>query len=89
MAAIVCTITVFTAFMTFTHVLDERNPRRHAWQLVTGLCSATGIWAIHFVVMLAFQGRLPLHGGGMDIATAPAKGGPSHIPAGVAAPLVE
>jgi NO-binding membrane sensor protein with MHYT domain len=55
LAALVCVITVYTAFMTFNHVLDQRNPRRHAWLMITGLFAATGIWATHFVAMLAYD----------------------------------
>ena len=29
------------------------------WLLVTGVCAASGIWATHFVAMLAYEDNLP------------------------------
>lgn len=60
LAALVCLITVFTGFVTFGRTLDPASERRMLWLLVTGFCTATGIWATHFVAMLAYDGGLPI-----------------------------
>jgi NO-binding membrane sensor protein with MHYT domain len=33
--------------------------QRLIWAAVTGVCAGSGIWATHFVAMLAYQGFLP------------------------------
>ena len=32
---------------------------RSLWLLITGVCAASGIWATHFVAMLAFDAGIP------------------------------
>ena len=35
--------------------------RRFGWAVITGVCTGSGIWATHFVAMLAYRGGLPTY----------------------------
>ena len=58
LAALVCIATVLTALKTYGYALDNASSRRNAWLAVSGLCAASGIWATHFVAMLAYKPHL-------------------------------
>lgn len=63
-ALIICTGTVFSSFKTYGHALDSRDTRRHLWLVLTGFSTACGIWATHFIAMVAFNAGQPI---GYDI----------------------
>ena len=59
-AAGICILTVYTAFMTFGHARDDRATKNHLWLLITGLCASLGIWSAHFIAMLAYDSGIAL-----------------------------
>ena len=59
LAAVVCALTALTSFGIYSRVAHARHPMRSMWLLVTGVCAASGIWATHFVAMLAYEDNLP------------------------------
>lgn len=76
LAALVCIGTALTAFMMYSIACaspDSRrlgwagltgassDRRRLGWAALTGVCAGSGIWATHFVAMLAYRGTLPTY----------------------------
>ena len=59
LAAVVCVSTTLTTFMTYSFAVDSRDFRQIGWSILTGVCAGTGIWATHFVAMLAYDGGFP------------------------------
>ena len=64
LAACVCAVASFTSFHIYSHytnrTLKSRNDvRRLLWLVLTGISAGSGIWATHFVAMLAFDPGLP------------------------------
>jgi len=55
LAAAVCAATTFTSFSIYSRVAHAHRVMRTAWLLLTGVCTASGIWATHFVAMLAYK----------------------------------
>ncbi len=55
LAALVCAATTFAAFHAYAYAASEAGARRSAWVFLTSLCAGAGIWATHFVAMLAYQ----------------------------------
>ena len=60
LAAFICAAAALASFHTFSHVAASRGLRRSALLLLTGVCSASGIWATHFISMLAFESGFPI-----------------------------
>ena len=59
-AALVCilgNISLFVILSRSTHCVDTR--RRH-WLLVAAVAEGVGVWATHFVAMLAYRGSMPI-----------------------------
>ena len=52
-------LTALTSFGIFSRVEHARHPMRGVWLLITGVCAASGIWATHFVAMLAYNAGIP------------------------------
>ena len=59
LAAVVCVSTALTTFMTYSVATTSRGLRRTSWSILTGVSAGTGIWATHFVAMLAYDGGFP------------------------------
>jgi diguanylate cyclase (GGDEF)-like protein/PAS domain S-box-containing protein len=59
LAAVICAVTAATTFGIYSRVAHARGGLRAMWLLVTGVCAASGIWATHFVAMLAYESRIP------------------------------
>jgi diguanylate cyclase (GGDEF)-like protein/PAS domain S-box-containing protein len=59
LAALICITATFTAFSIYSHVVASTGYRRVAWTILTGVCTAAGIWATHFVAMLAYESGYP------------------------------
>ena len=59
LAAVVCVSTTLTSFMTYSLAVACRDVRRLGWAVLTGVCAGSGIWATHFVAMLAYDGGFP------------------------------
>src|SRR5688572_1042380 len=58
-AGTICLLAAFTAFSIFEQARRaERRP--WAWTALAGFVAGTGIWATHFVAMLAYRPNLPI-----------------------------
>jgi diguanylate cyclase (GGDEF)-like protein/PAS domain S-box-containing protein len=55
LAALICVATSFTAFHAYSYATLEQGSRRMAWVFLTAVCTGAGIWATHFVAMLAYN----------------------------------
>ncbi len=60
LAAVICSITTLTSFGILLRVGRSREPMRTVWLLIAGVCASAGIWATHFVAMLAYQANIPV-----------------------------
>jgi diguanylate cyclase (GGDEF)-like protein len=58
LAALVCAAGSLTTFWIYGHLLAQPKARRRIWLALTGFCAGGGIWAAHFVAMLAHDTRL-------------------------------
>ena len=56
-AALICLLAAFTTFMTVEQARRSRA-RRAAWLVAAGFVCGTGIWATHFVAMLAYRAHV-------------------------------
>jgi diguanylate cyclase (GGDEF)-like protein len=61
LAVLVCVATTLTTFMMYAIACASRDGRKLGWAALTGVCAGAGIWATHFVAMLAYQGSLPTY----------------------------
>src|SRR5262245_56318244 len=59
-AAVICATACAAAFGF--HLRSERSSQatRWAWLGLTGLAAGSGVWATHFLAMLAYQPSLPI-----------------------------
>jgi diguanylate cyclase len=60
LAAIICAATSVAAFGMYSRVEHAQGRMRLGWLFMTGVCTASGIWATHFVAMLAYQSAIPV-----------------------------
>jgi diguanylate cyclase (GGDEF)-like protein/PAS domain S-box-containing protein len=60
LAALICVTAAFTAFKLYAHVVPSTGFRRLAFTALTSVCTGSGIWATHFVAMLAYSPGVPL-----------------------------
>jgi diguanylate cyclase (GGDEF)-like protein/PAS domain S-box-containing protein len=58
-AGLICLLASLTSFAILERVRIG-GPRRSTWLLLAGFVAGTGIWATHFVAMLAYQPHLPI-----------------------------
>ena len=61
LAVLVCIATALTSFLMYSIAWASEDRRRLGWAAVTGVCAGSGIWATHFVAMLAYRGALPTY----------------------------
>ncbi len=61
LAALVCVATTVTSFLMYSIACANHGGRRLGWAVITGVCTGSGIWATHFVAMLAYRGALPTY----------------------------
>lgn len=59
LAALVCTLACFTAIGLLHHVRQSTGRIRQLWLGVAATSSGFGIWATHFIAMLAFSPGIP------------------------------
>ncbi len=59
LAAVICLIASLTAVNLLHHVGRARGPMRHVWTAVSATAIGSGVWATHFIGMLAFQPGVP------------------------------
>jgi len=60
LAAATCTMAAFTAFAIYAQAVDNSGVKRLGWLFLTAVVSACGIWATHFIAMLAYDPGLPV-----------------------------
>ncbi|WP_156402405.1 EAL domain-containing protein [Caulobacter sp. Root1472] len=54
-AGVICFAACFTAFRLYSRMRGARGVVRAAWLLLTGLVSGSGVWATHFIAMVAYS----------------------------------
>jgi diguanylate cyclase (GGDEF)-like protein len=55
LAGLICAVAALGTFNIYSHVGASQGLRRAGLLLLTGVCSASGIWATHFISMLAYD----------------------------------
>jgi len=55
LAGVVCFSACFTAFRLYGRMTGAKGLVRGAWLLLTALVAGSGVWATHFLAMLAYQ----------------------------------
>src|SRR5258708_5579570 len=59
LAAVICALASFTAISLLHHVRRSTGYMRLVWLCVSATSTGFGIWATHFIAMLAFSPGLP------------------------------
>jgi diguanylate cyclase (GGDEF)-like protein/PAS domain S-box-containing protein len=59
LAAVICALASFTAIDLLRHARKSSGQMRSAWLAVSAISTGFGIWATHFVAMLAFTPGIP------------------------------
>lgn len=59
LAGLVCTVASVAAVTLLQHVLRTQGDMRTVWSWVTATATGFGIWATHFIAMLAFSPAMP------------------------------
>jgi len=59
LAAIVCLLASFAAINLLRHARQSRGKMRGVWLAVSAISTGFGIWATHFIAMLAFTPGIP------------------------------
>jgi diguanylate cyclase len=59
LAAVICALASFAAITLLLHVRKSAGKARHIWLAVSAVATGFGIWATHFIAMLAFEPGLP------------------------------
>ena len=60
LAAIICLASAFTAFAGYRRAMRGVGGFRLGWASFTGLVGGAGVWATHFIAMLAYQPALTI-----------------------------
>jgi diguanylate cyclase len=59
LAVLICALATYTAFHIYGSARQSQGSKRLGWIFLTGIATGAGIWATHFVAMLAFKTGLP------------------------------
>lgn len=59
LAALICAFASFAGITLLHHVVKSRGAARVAWVAISAVSTGLGIWATHFVAMLAFSPGIP------------------------------
>jgi len=59
LAAVVCAIASFAAVNLLRHARSAKSRMRDVWLAVATISTGSGIWATHFIAMLAFSPGIP------------------------------
>ncbi|WP_292326615.1 MHYT domain-containing protein, partial [Mesorhizobium sp.] len=59
LAALICGISSFSAVNLLRHVDRSTNRNRYAWLMIAATSTGFGIWATHFIAMIAFSPGIP------------------------------
>ncbi len=60
LAFVICAVAALASFKIYSHVAVSDGLRRSILLVLTGICSASGIWATHFIAMLAYDAGFPV-----------------------------
>ncbi|MBX9826689.1 MAG: EAL domain-containing protein [Xanthobacteraceae bacterium] len=60
LAVLICVVGALVSFKIYSQVASSERPRRWCLLALTGICSGAGIWATHFIAMLAYDAGLPI-----------------------------
>jgi diguanylate cyclase (GGDEF)-like protein len=60
LSVLICAVAALAAFNIYSHVAVSGGVRRASLLLLTGACCASGIWATHFIAMIAYEGGFPI-----------------------------
>jgi PAS domain S-box-containing protein len=55
LAVLICSVATFTAFHIYSSARQSKGSKKLGWIFLTGVATGSGIWATHFVAMLAFK----------------------------------
>jgi len=61
LAALICVLAVVSAFGFFRRAMHSSTVFRAGWLGLTGLVGGLGVWATHFIAMLAYEPKLNIH----------------------------
>ncbi|MDX8435367.1 EAL domain-containing protein [Mesorhizobium abyssinicae] len=59
LAALICGISSFSAVNLLRHVDSSTHRNRYAWLMIAATSTGFGIWATHFIAMIAFSPGIP------------------------------
>src|SRR3954463_1165699 len=59
LAAVVCILASYTAINLLRHAAKSHGRMRAVWLSVSAISTGFGIWATHFIAMLAFTPGIP------------------------------
>jgi diguanylate cyclase (GGDEF)-like protein len=59
LAVAICAVTSWTTWYLYKMSASSRDLSRWAWGLQTAVAAGSGIWATHFIAMLAFKSGIP------------------------------
>ncbi len=59
LAAVICAFSCFTAINLQQHTAGSQKQYRNRWLILTGIAAGIGVWATHFVAMLAYDAGSP------------------------------
>ncbi|MFH6784462.1 MULTISPECIES: bifunctional diguanylate cyclase/phosphodiesterase [Methylobacterium] len=59
LAAVVCNLAAATSLTLLDHARVSDGRLRRLWLLIAAMAGGTGIWATHFIAMLAFSAGIP------------------------------
>jgi diguanylate cyclase (GGDEF)-like protein len=60
LAVLICVVGALVSFKIYSQVASSEGSRRWCLLALTGICSGAGIWATHFIAMLAYDAGLPI-----------------------------
>jgi diguanylate cyclase len=60
LAGLICLLAAYTAFSLAGRAAAASRRAKLAWIMTAGLATGCGVWATHFIAMLAFQPDLPV-----------------------------
>jgi diguanylate cyclase (GGDEF)-like protein len=60
LAASIWIVAGLTLFLALAHAEESHADRRGLWRAMGGFAGGLGVWATHFVAMLAYRGGLPI-----------------------------
>jgi diguanylate cyclase (GGDEF)-like protein/PAS domain S-box-containing protein len=60
LAVLICAIACITVVAMLTRAMKNRGMGRAAWTIAATFAFGSGVWALHFIAMLAFQAHMPV-----------------------------